>query len=210
MKRKLIQAALLLSVVGVTTAIQARADVVNFDQYASPPVACCYGSTGVTGPLVYPHVTIMDGNGAGSVMNGSGWDNEQTSGNNLFGTESGTIVLTFNVPVSNLVLDVINGTSASSFTLNGYDQTSTLLGADTQSLNSYTSPGSVSTFSLNFGDIWSATVVGNGDFAVDTISFNTGTTPEPGFLGILVAGVATLFASKQRRHKKNTDTPQIG
>jgi hypothetical protein len=72
----------------IFAASRASATIINFDEFTSPPVTCCYGNP-VVGPLVYPSVTITDGAGQGQVMNGSGWDNEQTSGNNLFGTESG-------------------------------------------------------------------------------------------------------------------------
>jgi hypothetical protein len=97
----------------------ANAVSINFDEFASPPVTCCYGSTGVTGPLNYPSVTVTAGDG-GYVMNGSGWSNEQTSGYNLFGTLSGVIYLDFTHPVSNLALDVINGEGGATFTVDLY------------------------------------------------------------------------------------------
>ena len=175
---------------------------INFDEFTSPPVTGDYITTGVIGPLVYPQVTITDASGAGYVMNGDGWNGQQTSGYNLFGTESGEIVLTFNIAVSNLDLDVINGRfDVSPFTLTAYDNTSALIAYQTQYLNSYATSGSVVNFATPVGGIWSATIVGDGDFAIDTVSFNTSSSvPEPSFLLLLGPALAGMgFMRRFRR-----------
>jgi hypothetical protein len=196
-------AVILLSCVAFSSA---RANIVNinFDEFTSPPVTCCYATTGVLGPLVYPTVTVVDGSGGGYVMNGSGWNNEQTSGNNLFGTGSGTIYLNFVSPVSNVNLDVINGESASNFTVNAYDPLNNTIFGQTQALNSFGGAGSVSHFDANVADIKQLAVYGNFDFAIDTVSFNTNTstTPEPALYGILAFGMVLLGLARSFRKAK--------
>ena len=170
---------------------------INFDEFTSPPVTCCYSDTGVIGPLVYPNVTITDGGNLGYVMNYLGWDNMQTSGDNLFGTLSGSIILTFNSGVSSLALDVINGTSASNFTLSLYGTGPSPFASYTQFLQGYTNPGSVGHFAPGDSGIWKAVITGNGDFAIDTVSFST--TPEPSSLLLLGSGVLGLAGVIRRK-----------
>jgi hypothetical protein len=173
---------------------------VYFDEFTSPPVTCCYSDTGVTGPLVYPDVTVQDGSGSGYVMNGSGWNNMQTSGYNLFGTESGSVRLIFNSGVSNFSVDVINGSSASDFTLDLFDAGNSLIYTSTFSLNGYGSLGSVLTVNPGISGIWLAEILGNEDFAIDTVSFDTGSTPipEPSTI-LLMAGGLVAFGLRRRR-----------
>ena len=151
--------------------------------------------------MVYPDVTITDGAGTGYVMNGSGWNNMQTSGANLFGTESGSFVLTFNNAVSDFSVDVINGTSSNSFTLDLYDQSGTQIFQSVISLNNYDTPGSVATMNPATAGIWKAAIQGDSDFAIDTVSFNTGqAAPEPSTL-VLVAGAAVAFGLRRLRRR---------
>ncbi len=179
----------------------ARADVVNFDEFLSPPVTCCYADTGVVGPLVYPHVSITDSANQGFVMNSLGWDNMQTSGDNLFGTLNGPMILTFNVAVSNLKLDVINGTSAADFTVSVFDEFDGFLLSQTQSLNAFAEAGSVGTFVLGDTGIRRAQVDGNGNFAIDTISFDTSEVgvPEPASFILLASALACIGLMRFRR-----------
>lgn len=173
---------------------------INFDEFTSPPVTCCYLTTGVVGPLVYTNVTVTDSSGTGYVMNGSGWGNEQTSGQNLFATTSSGISLTFNIAVSNLDLDIINGTGGASFTLNAYDNLSSLVGSETQYLNGFQTSGSVVNFSVPAGGIWSAEIFGDMNFAIDTVSYNTGSSvPEPSFLVLLAPALAGMGLMRRRR-----------
>lgn len=201
--RVVLLVAVALAVGALVTDARANTVTINFDEFTSPPATCCYADTGVIGPLLYPQVTITDADNLGYVMNSSGWDNMETSPPNLFGTTSGTINLTFSVPVSNLSLDVINGTSASDFTLASFDASDNQLTSVTQYLNGFTSSGSTGRFSANSADIWSATIVGNGDFAIDTISFDTGASPvpEPSSFVLLGFGLGGLALAAYRRKK---------
>ena len=173
---------------------------VNFDEYTSPPVTCCYSDTGVTGPLVYPDVTVQDGIGSGYVMNGSGWNNVQTSGDNLFGTESGSIDLIFNSGVSNFSVDVINGSGAAGFALNLYDAAHSLIATSAFNLTDWGSVGSVLTVNPGTSGIWYAEIIGDSDFAIDTVSFDTGSSPipEPSTILLMAGGVCALLLKRLR------------
>jgi len=142
----------------------------------------------------------VDGGASARVMNGSGWQNEQTSGANLFGTTDGFVNLTFTSLVSDLTMDVLNGTGASTFTVNLYDANDILFSSTNNNLPDWPSAWH---FSYNGGGIAKATILGNNDFAVDTISFNTSATdiPEPATLTLLGAGLLGAFASRRRKAK---------
>jgi len=69
-------------------------------------------------PSGLPGCNITDAAGSGFVMNGGGWSNEGRPPATTFSeTLSGFISLTFNSAVSNVDLDVINGTSQDHFTV---------------------------------------------------------------------------------------------
>ena len=176
-------------------AVQASTVSINFDEFTTPPVNCCYGNPTAGVPVIYPTVTITGGN-SGTIMDNTGWSNMQTSGKNLFGTLDGLITLNFNQPISGLSLDVINGTNAASFTLSEYDNSHNLIDSETMFLNRYTTAGSVERFSLLDAGVFSATISGNGDFAVDTITYSD--VPEPATLALLGLGLLA-FAGLRRR-----------
>jgi hypothetical protein len=173
----------------------ANAAVINFDEFTSPPVTGSYSDTGIAGPLVYPSVTV-DGGPSARVMNGTGWLNEQTSGENLFGTEDGFITLDFTSPVSNLVMDVLNGTGGSIFTVDLYDSFGTLFSSTNNNLPDWPSAWH---YSYAGGGISQAKILGNNDFAVDTISFDTSEIPEPATLTLVGAGLVGAFAGRRRK-----------
>lgn len=181
------------------TAAAANAQSVNFDQYTSPPVTGFYNSTGVTGPQVTSAVTIHDANNTGYVMNGSGWSNLQTSGNNLFGTQSGSISFDFSSPVNGLSFDLINGTSAAQFTVQLFGANQALIDSQLLSLGSWPSGSAVGHVSFADSGITNALITGDGDFAVDTISFN-GAVPEPSTWAMMLLGFGAIgFAARRRR-----------
>jgi hypothetical protein len=199
---KLLSALGAVALLTVTTG--AQADVVNFDEFASPPVTCCFSDTGVVGPLVYPHVTITDGNDEGFVMNGTGWLDMQTSGDNLFGTLSGSMVMEFNVDASNVMFDLINGTSAFVFEVTAFDGLGAALGVVNPDLTSFGSAGSVGNVNFAFSGIRSILISGNGDFAIDTLSFDAGAgaVPEPATWAMMIGGFAFAGAAMRRRTTK--------
>ena len=194
-KSLLLVALLALFYVGTATAGTTN---INFDEFKSPPVTCCYADTGVLGPLVYPSVTVADGGGTGFVMNNTGWNNMATSAPNLFGTLTGTIFLNFTTPVSSLSLDVINGVfEVSTFTLDLYGPGAVLINSYSQTLNEYSSLGSVGHFAPGDSGILQAVITGNGDFAIDTVSYNA--VPEPGTLLLLGSGIIGLAGVVRRK-----------
>ncbi len=186
----------------VYSAAAAFGGTVNFDEFTSPPVTCCFADTGVTGPLIYPNVTIQDGAGGGSVMNSGGWSGMQTSGDNLFGTLTSTISLAFNSPVSNLAFDVINGSDGAPFAVDLYGPGSSLLASYVLSLTGFTETGSVWNFSSNIAGVTNAVVTQNTtgfvDFAIDTVSWTGSDVPEPGTFGLLGAAIVGLGLLRRR------------
>jgi len=178
----------------------AQATTVNFDEFTSPPVTCCYGNP-VTGPVVYPTVTV-DGGASGTVMNGGGWSNQQTSGDNLYGTLNGSILMTFNQAISGLSFDVINGLfQTDTFTVNLYDFGGGLLASSSQVLGAFTTPAAIGHFAFATSGVFKAEVLGNGDFAVDTINFQAAAVPEPETYALMLAGLAAVGAVARRRRQ---------
>ncbi len=181
---------------------------VNFDEFTSPPVTCCYATTGVTGTLNYAAVQV-DGGSSGAVMNGDGWANAQTSGANLYGSTDGVIELLFQQASGNLSLDVINGVeSPADYTVELLDAAGGLLDSSTQSLAEFdvdTNTTGVGHFSFSDVGVYYALIYGSGDFAIDTLVFETGAgggvppVPEPAAMLMMMAGVAALVAAARRR-----------
>lgn len=177
---------------------------INFDQFNSPPVTCCYSNTGVTGPVIYPEVTVTGLGTLTGVMNFQGWANMQTSGANLYGSTLGGarangIDLTFTSGVSNLFFDVIDGTNPATFTVTFFDSAKNIVFSTSAALSGFTSPGSVHRFGSNVGNIWSAEIRGNDNFAIDTVNFDTNAVPEPASLVLLGTGLAFAVARLRRR-----------
>jgi hypothetical protein len=177
---------------------------VDFDEFASPPVSCCYASSGVTGPVSYATV-LVDGGASAAVMNGEGWLQAQTSGANLYGTLEGSISLVFHQASSALSLDVINGTDASDYTVALYDIHGALLDTGTQSLAGFDNvAGTTGVAHFSFADlgVYSAVISGSGDFAIDTVGFDTGLpppVPEPSSGLLTLAAVAFVVVAARRR-----------
>jgi hypothetical protein len=187
-----------LAALAALTSAQAATTTVNFDEFTSPPVTCCF-SNSVVGPVVYPTVTI-DGGLSGTIMNSGGWSSMQTSGDNLYGTLAGAITFDFSQAISALSFDVINGAGNADFTVNLYSAAHTLLATSSQALNGFGAPGSVGHFSFGTTGVFKAEVLGNNDFAVDTISFQTSAVPEPQAYALIFAGLATVgFFARRRR-----------
>ncbi|WP_114226728.1 MULTISPECIES: PEPxxWA-CTERM sorting domain-containing protein [Sphingomonas] len=202
MKLTIILAAAATALLGSATG--ASAQNVNFDELTSPPVTCCYANTGVHGPLTYAGVTIHDANNSGFVMNGEGWAGLQTSGANLFGTQSGSISFDFSNPVSNLAFDLINGTSASTYTVQLFGLGNSLLDSRVLTLGSFGNSAAVGHVSFADSGIASARITGSNNFAVDTISFGVSAVPEPSTWALMLLGFGGMGLAMRRDRRRSS------
>ena len=198
----MVAAGIALSVPGVASAS------VNFDEFTSPPIDCCYGAPG-TGAVVYPDVTIRDGNNSGDIMNGTGWNNNQTSGQNLFGTLSGSMEFLFTNPVSGLSFDLINGTSASNFLISIFDANNVLISSQTVALGSYGGSGNVQNVSFGNSGIGRTLITGSPNFAVDTINFAQGAVPEPATWAMMLLGFSAAGTALRRSRRRKPQSVQF-
>jgi hypothetical protein len=177
----------------------------DFDELGAP-VDCCFGS-GAFNVVSYPDLTVSSGASA-VVMNNQGWSNMQTSGLNLYGTLDGYIDLTFSSLVNNLNFDLINGAGAYTFTVNFYDVLDNVIEVDLMSLNSFASTGSVGHIAGSVGNIAKVRILGNEDFAIDTISFEIARSevPEPASLALFALGLLSclsmLMLQTRRRQQR--------
>jgi hypothetical protein len=177
----------------------------NFDELGAP-VDCCFGS-GAYNVVSYPDLTVSSGPSA-VVMNYQGWANMQTSGDNLYGTLDGYIDLTFSSLVNNLNFDIINGAGAYTFTVNFYDVLDNVIEVDLMSLNSFATAGSVGHIAGSVGNIAKVRILGNEDFAIDTISFELARSevPEPASLALFALGLLSclgmLMLQTRRRQQR--------
>jgi len=174
----------------------------DFDEFASPPVTCCFNTTGVGGAIIYPDLTVSSG-ANGKVMNSTGWSNMQTSGSNLYGTLDSFINFSFAGPVSGLNFDLINGTSAFNFKVEYFDSAMNLLASNMLFLNPFAQAGSVGHLIAGVNAISFVKITGNTDFAVDTINFETGdgstSVPEPGSIALLGLGALAMLRGRRAR-----------
>jgi hypothetical protein len=132
-------------------------------------------------------------------MNHLGWANMQTSGENLFGTLTGSMYFNFTLPVNNLVFDVINGTGPGRFTVNFYGASQALILQTVFGLTGFTQPGSVQNVIPGVNGIARVEILGTNDFAVDTISFNGSAVPEPATFALVGGAMAALALARARR-----------
>ena len=182
---------------------------VTFDEFTSPPIDCCYGSPGF-GPVVYPDVTIRDANNSGDIMNGTGWNNNQTSGQNLFGTTSGSMEFLFTNAISGLTFDLINGTpSPVNFLVSIFDMNSVLITSQIVSAGSYGGTGNVQNVSFANSGIGRTLISGSPNFAVDTIIFSQSAVPEPATWAMMLLGFGAVGTALRRSRRRKPRLLQL-
>jgi PEP-CTERM motif len=224
-KRVYMRRILLVAVVAVVAALAApsliQADTVNFDNVVAPSL---FPETTYS-PFVTPSITFTNG----VVLNDiapSNFDFLATTAPNLYATTdiannpffvpangpfpSTVITGTFtNGTGSGLSLDVINGASASTFTVNLYDALNNLIDSATISLNGFGSAGNVGRVAffdsgISYFTVTSGQTSGPGvgvNYAIDTVNFTTTPTaaPEPASLALLGTGLLGLIGFKRSR-----------
>lgn len=192
-------AALALSIPG-----RASADV-NFDEFT---VDCCYGSPG-SGPLVYSDITIRDGNNAGDLMSGAGWNNNQTSGQNLFGTLSGSMEFLFTNPINGLTFDLINGTSQANFLISIFDMNNVLITSQNVFAGSYGGGANVQNITFANSGIGRTLMSGSPNFAVDTLVFSQSAVPEPATWAMMLLGFGAVGMALRRSRRRRPSFLQL-
>jgi hypothetical protein len=188
--------------VALSMASSAKAITIDFDEFGPPDVTCCYADTTVLGPIIYASLTVQDGAASGQVMNGDlGWSSTQTSGDNLFGTLTGSMHFLFNADVFGVNFDLINGTSADDFTVTVFDASDLLIDTAVVGMGNYATSEGVQHVSFANTGVRRVEILGSDNFAVDTINFNgrAGPVPEPATWALMIGGFGLAGATLRRR-----------
>ena len=161
-------------------------------------------------------------NGQTTGLPNTRWDGDFANGTNILSTKASSITLSFNGAITGFGVDAQTTLSgAFGFKIQAFNSSGTLLGTVT---NTGTSTGTASSsfgtapfagITSTAGDISYVTITATSNatsgFAIDTsliyhfannqTSGGTTTTPEPGTLALLGAGLAALGAVRRRRHR---------
>lgn len=197
-----IRAGLLAAAVALPAWVRAAATEhveIDFDEFPASEITCCYYNTGVHGALTYPTVTV-DGGASGAVMDGkTGWNNFQTSGSDLYGTESGVITLSFAGATSGISFDIVNGAyNATAGAVQMFGASGGLIYSGNLELGGWGSNVQEQHLAFTAADVYKLELFGGTDFAIDTLGF-TIAVPEPSSFALMAAALAAFVLRARRR-----------
>lgn len=185
----------------------AIAGSVNFDNVTAPAF---FADVPSYAPTVYPGVQFNNG----VILNDSDYANMATTKPNLYATSDfdalgdgsflpGNIDAVFSSVVSDVNFDLINGFGASTFNLFAFDSSGSTIYFNVVNLCAFGDTCSVAHINMNVPGISQVVIDSNQgtgliDFATDTWTWNSSTTPEPGTL-VLLGTALTGFWSQRKR-----------
>jgi PEP-CTERM motif len=183
------------------TLVQARADLVTFEDQPSGP--SIFAAAGPAQTLVYTFGTVTATFTGGVILTDE--SNETTDTSNVYATAdfgsptvTNPLTVTFNQPIKNFQIQILNAL-AGSYTMADN-------AGDSMNFSLATSGGSIETEGFAAAGT-QVNILYNGapdnfDFAIDNVTFDQplgASTPEPNTIPILGAGLLALFGLCLRR-----------
>jgi hypothetical protein len=202
----------MLAAIGVLALMSTPAIAVTatFDSVNASPDFGGTAPGGAAGPTVTEAGITFNG---GVILNGADFANEETTTPNLYATTDlyplsdgsslpGVITGSLSGFANSISLDVANGFSASTFTLNLFNSGS-LIGSSSINLGGYGTGSAVGALAFsgslfNSFQVVSGQGAGSIDFGIDTVSIPAA-VPEPASWALMIGGMGVVGAAMRRR-----------